>query len=191
MDLLLDLDRQFFLLINHLPHPFWFNLFAKAISGVYGSSLLIWLILGLMIFYREAKRNHFFWLPFFSAGLLSTLMTNFVLKPFFARIRPPLELGAIILQVTRDFSFPSGHATFAFAMAKVLSAQEPSWGKWLYLLAVLIALSRVYLGVHYPLDVLIGGLMGWLIGLVSLRLFNFPAKAKKPAPRRSGKFQKK
>jgi len=55
-------------------------------------------------------------------------------------------------------------------MAVVLSHKEPKW-KWVFFaLAILISFSRIYLGKHYPLDVIAGGVLGWIIGKVSLRL---------------------
>lgn len=70
-------------------------------------------------------------------------------------------------------SFPSGHATTAFAAAFVWAAFLPKarWG--FYALAALVAFSRVYLGVHFPFDVLYGGFLGSLVGIGTARLFGF------------------
>jgi undecaprenyl-diphosphatase len=68
-------------------------------------------------------------------------------------------------------SFPSGHATTIFAAAFAWGAFLPR-ARWaLYAVAAVVAMSRVYLGVHFPLDVLYGALMGALIGIGSARLF--------------------
>lgn len=67
-------------------------------------------------------------------------------------------------------SFPSGHAASSFACAVVLGAAAPRWRVPLYALAALIAFSRVYVGVHFPLDVLAGAVLGSLLGLAVLAL---------------------
>ena len=66
-------------------------------------------------------------------------------------------------------SFPSGHAAGAFAMATVLSSRYPEYRLFFYPLASLIALSRVYLGRHYPSDVVAGGLLGYIGSKILLR----------------------
>jgi undecaprenyl-diphosphatase len=70
----------------------------------------------------------------------------------------------------RTHSFPSGHAATAFAGATVLAAFLPRWRVPLFALAVLIGLSRLYNGVHFPTDVVAGAVLGGLVGLVVLRI---------------------
>jgi undecaprenyl-diphosphatase len=108
---------------------------------------------------REA--GHWFFLPVATATALSIFITELALKNMFARNRPP---GAMLT----DYSFPSGHATFAWALAVVLTAKEPRARYFFFLLAFLISLSRIYLGVHYPADVAAGSIIGLSIGYFSL-----------------------
>jgi undecaprenyl-diphosphatase len=68
------------------------------------------------------------------------------------------------------YSFPSGHATVSFACAAVLAAALPRLRVPLFALAALIAFSRVYVGVHYPSDVVGGAALGILIAIALRRL---------------------
>jgi len=170
MNQLIILDTSLFLSINHLLHNELLDALAKFISGI-GTAGIIWFILGVYVILKEEKRDHWFFAPLLFAGVASWLIVEVFIKPMIGRLRPTAEMGAIIVGAGNDgFSFPSGHATIAFAMAVVLSQKEPKW-KWVfYALAVLISFSRIYLGKHYPLDVIGGAIIGWGIGVVSLKL---------------------
>jgi membrane-associated phospholipid phosphatase len=90
---------------------------------------------------------------------------NFVLKDLVSRDRPPEAIGFdALVGVPGSPSFPSGHAMTAFAVAAVIAVLAPRL-RWPVLgLAALIGFSRVYLGVHFWIDVLVGCVFGLAIG---------------------------
>jgi undecaprenyl-diphosphatase len=113
------------------------------------------------------------------AAVLCAELAEYVLKNAIGRIRPcrVIEGIRLITACPRSYSMPSGHALSSFAFAAPLFLLcRPFAGKALrtypVLLAAAIAFSRVYLGVHYPSDVLTGGLLGALIGSLLALLFD-------------------
>ncbi len=120
------------------------------------------------------------------ALLCSLLLTNGILKHLFQRVRPWVDFPALVPLVHEGdpLSFPSGHtsASFAFALAFVRTSSK-RWAKIVVVaLATLMALSRLYVGVHYPTDVLGGFIAGDLAGLtgwyLSLRMIQLIQKRK-------------
>jgi membrane-associated phospholipid phosphatase len=89
-----------------------------------------------------------------------------VIKPLFDRPRPPRGHAGIsaVGNLPATASFPSGHATTAFAAAAAIAVAQPALRVWALALAAIVAISRVYLGMHYLRDVLAGALLGSAIG---------------------------
>ena len=106
--------------------------------------------------------------------VLAKSSSNFcyeAIKHFVHRPRPFLTVKGLVPLITpHGFSFPSGHATLAMAMAVVLSHHFPKAHSLVYTLAVLVGFSRVYFGVHYLSDVLAGFLLGGILGWLSILL---------------------
>ena len=112
--------------------------------------------------------------------LIGLIVTNVILKNWVARIRPYELIQGLecIVGKEHDFSFPSGHTTNSLACAWVLFRKAPrKMGVPALVLAILIALSRLYVGIHYPTDVLGGAVIG--IGSACLSLALVPKLEKR------------
>jgi undecaprenyl-diphosphatase len=107
-----------------------------------------------------------------------------VLKHAVGRSRPPLVDPHVhpLVALPHDPSMPSGHALTSFACAVALGAVVPRLRAWLLAYAGLVALSRPYLGVHYPSDVIVGGAVGAVLGLAvaaGLRLVHVQIRSRR------------
>ena len=126
--------------------------------------------LGLILFGRPVDRVNV--LIGLAVSIVNVAMFRF-LKLLFERPRPiPVE-EALRSRLIDTYSFPSGHATTSFGLAWVVivSYPYPSVGLGIYLLAVLISFSRVFVREHYPLDVLFGAVLGSLIAAYLVPFF--------------------
>lgn len=104
-----------------------------------------------------------------SALALDVLSVNIIIKPLVARARPFTLRPDLLLLIAQplDFSFPSGHTALAFAFASAIGAYSKKYQLWAYVLAGLIAFSRLYLYVHFPSDILVGAAIGLLCGYLA------------------------
>lgn len=97
--------------------------------------------------------------------IIQSVIVNGVLKPVFRRQRPFLVDETIIPLIKRpkDMSFPSGHTSAAFTFAAALFFQNTTLGIIAYVFAFFVGISRIYLQVHYPTDVIVGAIIGIFI----------------------------
>ncbi len=111
------------------------------------------------------------WVPLGAAGgaIAATLasIVNALSKEVFDRERPPQADPSFeaVIAIPPSDSFPSGHAATAFAAATAVGLIHPRLARPLLALAATVAFSRVYLGVHFPFDVIVGGILGSIIGV--------------------------
>lgn len=158
------LDAGLFLAVNQLPHNRWLNGFFSFFTNTFTAGLGWYGILALSLLLDPrwglpaARRSI---LPLSTASSL----VEFPIKSFFRRRRPFIAfIQAIVIgKKPGSWSFPSGHSASAFAGAWLLSREFPSQRPLLFLIATLVGFSRIYLGDHYPGDVVSGALSGMFI----------------------------
>ena len=134
----------------------------------------VWIVLALLAgaFQRLGVRRSLILAVFTGITAVAADALSFLLKDATHRTRPFVAHPAIHpLYVVHSSSFPAGHAATAFAGAVLLSIVAPRLAPVFLVLASLIAASRVYVGVHYPTDVLAGALLGALVGALAAVLW--------------------
>jgi undecaprenyl-diphosphatase len=174
-----QLDTEAFLWLNSF-HNSSFDPIMAWISGRNSWIPLYLLIIGMLIWRYKGK----------SAGMLVCIIISVILsdqicssffKPLVERLRPCHEpsiqhLVHVVGNCGGQFGFCSSHAANSFTLAMcllLLIGKEYSWIKVLFVWAIIISYSRIYVGVHYPLDVLAGAGVGVLSAFVSYRLYQY------------------
>ncbi len=180
METISTIDSDLFLFLNGL-HADWMDKVMIAITQMW-----VWVPLYLLLIYWVVKQyGKRCWWVFLAVGLVvfcSDQISAHICKPFFQRLRPCYNAnfqGLIYLPkglAGGKYGFVSSHAANTFAVAAFLSAalrKNRNWmGVVLYLWAFISSYSRIYLGFHYPGDILCGALLGILIGIILWKVFH-------------------
>lgn len=174
-----EIDTQVFLFLNQL-HTDWLD-FIMYWTTQRDTWIPLYLILIFWIV-KNYKQNS---LKIIASLVLTIILadqiTSGILKPLVERLRPchVLYLAGKIHAVTDcggTYGFASSHAANSFGLAMalfLLFGKEHKWVKYFFVWAFFVSYSRIYVGVHYPLDVICGGLIGIFSAIVSVKIYNY------------------
>lgn len=165
-------DAGLFLRVNDLPHRPWIDRLLVPITLVTTGGW-VWTLLGLVFASRSPRMRQRVVREVLPSIAVATWLVEHPMKAYFRRTRPFIEIvqALVVGKKPGSWSFPSGHAAGAFAGALMLAPLWPGRAPWFFGLAGAIGFSRVYVGAHYPGDVLSGASLGMIYsGLVRLGL---------------------
>lgn len=181
MEFLYSIDLTVFYFFNHTISTGFLDKFFSIITDV-NRWYIAYIILISIAFFKGGRRGKIAVLGLILLIIVTDQTGYRILKEFFERVRPCNALSNAITPVgcAGGFSFPSNHALNNFAAAVFLLRLFPTY-KWIFLIvATLISISRIYLGVHYPSDViggaLIGVAFGYLFSVAALKLEKYFTK---------------
>lgn len=177
LETLKNWDREIFIWLNNLGIESWdsFWLFVTQIEPWF--ALFIYFFVLIFYFYGFRKALFVLFFLFLTTGI-TIFLTDFS-KEYVARLRPNnvKALGSLIriLQKPQNFSFFSGHASSSFAIITFVVLSLQKFNKlvyFFYLWPLLFVLSRIYLGVHYPSDLLVGAFVGTGVAFAVWKILN-------------------
>lgn len=190
MEFFTDLDARLFLFLNGL-HTEWLNPVMILITN-----MVVWLPLYLLLIYWVVKQyGKKCWWIFIAIGIVvlcSDQLSSHVCKPLFHRLRPCYNTEfQNIINLPKGlaggkYGFTSSHAANTFSIAIFLTAalrHDRKWIGWvLFPWALVSSYSRIYLGFHYPGDILFGALIGILVGWLVWKAFRYLQKVRTKCP---------
>ena len=177
LERLIQLDTALFYLFNVKLQNGLFDFLMPVLTNLdYWRIPLGLMAISLLVFGKKKGRIAVLFLVLGIA--LSDQLCNNVLKPLIQRIRPcnVLENIHLLVNCTKAYSFPSSHAMNIFTGCILLSYAYRKIKVILLITAILVSYSRIYVGVHYPFDVLAGMILGIFCAVIIITLFKFVSK---------------
>jgi len=174
----MNLDFYLFNLFNQFAgENAYLDSLAIFFAEYFGYILIFFLLLFLV---RNFKKYWLMVFQAFGAAVLSRFVITEIIRWLWYRPRPFVENNIIsLLPHELEASFPSGHAAFYFAIATIIYFYNKKIGLLFFLAAFLISISRVFVGVHWPADILAGAIVGifsgWLIIKISQKIHKKPS----------------
>jgi undecaprenyl-diphosphatase len=177
IDIFVHGDQQLFLWLNGKNAP-WLDNIMEWVTFKY-TWIPMYLVLLFITIKAEKKKAAAIIVTILVAVILSDKVVSGVMKPYFGRFRPchePLLAGLVhnVGGCGGMFGFASAHAATSFSLAIAwfqLTKNKIAHIGWLFVWAAIYSYSRVYVGVHYPGDILVGAVVGLLVGWVCIQLY--------------------
>lgn len=176
IDFLFQIDKSIFYFFNVTISNPVFDIIMPFITNV-RNWLPVYLIGVILMIYHDKKRGVIILVGIILLVIISDQLSSSVLKNLFPRLRPMNDpynnpIINVLVEHTSTKSFPSSHAVNNFAVAVFLSYYYEKLKKIFYGIAIVIGFSRIYVGAHYPSDVLGGALIGLVLGYLFVILYN-------------------
>ena len=187
IDFFYNLDLQLFLIINnYLSNPIFDSIFTF-LHQPYKNIWFILIILSIWLYFiYQHKNNRLILILILPIGIIITDQIGHLIKDMELRNRPYMHIDTkemnLLVEIKKNNngeykntssskkSFPSNHSANIFFLYFILSTIYSSKKKYFLFLAFMIALSRIYVGVHYPFDVVFGSGVGILVGFCMQRI---------------------
>ena len=146
-------------------HSAFLTMFFRIVT-LLGEGGIFWIAVAvILLFFKKTRRSG---ICIGASLLIGVIVGNGIIKNVVARPRPYDAIAGIesVVSHLSDYSFPSGHSLCCFEAATALAMNRTKWAIPAYVGAVLVAVSRLFLFVHYPTDVICGALLGVLFGVL-------------------------
>ena len=187
IDFLYNIDLQLFLIINKTISNSIFDVIFTFLHQPYKSIWFIIIILSIWLFFiYQHKRNRLILILILPLGIFITDKIGDYIKDFELRKRPYMSIEKekmnLLVNVKKESngeykntssskkSFPSNHSANIFFIYFILSILYSNKNKYFLLIAIMVGISRIYVGVHYPFDVILGSGIGLSVGFIIKKL---------------------
>ena len=137
--------------------------------GIFLAEYLLWIIVGILIILFLSKKTRLMATAAVGSVILGRLIITEIIKRLYFSSRPYIVLEGVKKLITenKDYqSFPSGHVVIFFSIATAIYLFNKKWGIISFVIAILVAIARIFVGVHWPSDILGGAVVGIFSGVL-------------------------
>ena len=168
----MELDIKLFYFFNDIAgKSFIADAFIVFLSEYLQYLVVAVLLLLLYVSYHTSREKRRIFQVVIISIFISRVAVTELIRMFYHRPRPYLEIPAHNLLNESAFSFPSGHAAFFFALAAAVYGFNKKWGIGFFISAAVISISRIAAGIHYPSDIIGGMIIGMLAAYLTAKIY--------------------
>ena len=187
VDFLYNVDLQLFLIINNYISNPVFNFIFTFLHQPYKNTWFILIVLSIWLYFiYQHKKNRLILILIIPIGIITTDKIGHIIKNMELRERPYMTIESekmhLLVKAKKNAdgnyketssskkSFPSNHSANIFFLYFIISTIYPNQKKYFLFLALIVALSRIYIGVHYPFDIISGAGIGIFVGFCTKKI---------------------